>query len=79
MPNFSFRALKERLAQRRSTSLDPALKLPLTERNVESFNNDGQFKDTVEEFESESSRQDARIKLQRSREVSVSEWLRFIP
>ena len=79
MRRFSFRSVKEHIARRRAPTLDSASKLPLTERNVESFNNDGHYKCTLDEFDSESTLQDARLKVQRSREVQISEWLRLLP
>ena len=79
MSIFSFRSVREHIARRRAASLDSVNKIPLTERNVESFNNDGYYKDTVDEFDSESISEDARLKVQRSREVQISEWLRLLP
>ena len=80
MPSFSFKVLRQHLPRRNTPpSQDPATKIPLTERNIEFFNNDGKVSDTVSEFETDSSNSDARLKIQRSREVQISEWLRLVP
>ena len=81
MPSFSLKSLKQSIGRHDDLKIDPATKIPLTERNIQFFNK----RDVSKEEESEEdgdpvqSKKNARDKVQRSREVQVSEWLRLLP
>jgi hypothetical protein len=70
---FKFLNLKKRFPQALPYRPDKfESKIPLTERNIGTFNSEGK-----EESEEES-KHDARNKLQQARQVQISEWLRLV-
>ena len=77
MPIFNLRSIKHNLAHRTSPPLDPVTKIPLTERNIDFFNSKDKTKEE-EDFIYASSKH-ARDRIQRAREIQVSEWLRLLP
>lgn len=78
-----FKSIKAKILSRRKSSsqLARSSTIKLTERNLGFFNNDGKaLSDTLSIFESEgTSSKDASLKLQNSREIQISEWLRLVP
>ena len=72
MPVFSLRSIIHH-----DPPLDPATKIPLTERNIDFFNGKDKGKEEEDIFYENS--KDARDRVQHARKIQVSEWLRLLP
>ena len=71
---FRFKSLKLPFLRRKSS--DYVSKIPLTERNIETLNSENGDHEQADEEDSD---RNAHLKLQRTRSIQVSEWLRLLP